>query len=104
MCRRVFKLVLFSMIFPKAVDCGQISAPVNGSITGDKSTYPSYVDIYCDQGFVLRGSHRRKCQANGQWNGTDASCAGNKPEYHNNLLHHLLQLDFYNLERSGKQS
>lgn len=59
----------------EAVDCGQISAPVNGSITGDKSTYPSYVDIYCDQGFILRGSHRRKCQANGQWNGTDASCA-----------------------------
>ncbi|XP_073244022.1 protein lev-9-like [Porites lutea] len=73
----------------EAVDCGQISAPVNGSITGDKSTYPNYVDIYCGQGFILRGSHRRKCQANGQWNGTEASCVGNKPEYHNNLLHHL---------------
>ena len=92
----MFKLVLFFMIISKAVDCGQISAPVNGSIIGDKSTYPNYVDIYCDQGFILRGSHRRKCQANGQWNESDASCVGNKPEYHNNLLYHLIQLDFYN--------
>ena len=54
---------------------------MNGSLTVEETTYPSQVEISCDEGFILRGSHRRKCQANKKWNGTDTFCDGNKHSY-----------------------
>ncbi|XP_067016814.1 sushi, von Willebrand factor type A, EGF and pentraxin domain-containing protein 1-like isoform X7 [Acropora muricata] len=58
-----------------AVDCGRLLAPGNGSLLGEQTTFPNYVEIRCDDGFVLSGSHRRNCQANRTWSGSVASCA-----------------------------
>ncbi|KAL9989269.1 hypothetical protein ACROYT_G003802 [Oculina patagonica] len=58
----------------KAVDCGKLSAPMNGSLSGEETTYPNHVQINCDEGFNLLGSHRRTCQANSKWDGNKTSC------------------------------
>ena len=61
-----------------AVDCGKLSPPLNGSVVGDKSTFPNQVEITCDKGFILRGERRRSCQANGTWGGETTVCEGSK--------------------------
>lgn len=72
-------LYLFSFHFScAAVDCGRLPAPLNGSLSGEKTTYPNHVEINCDQGFILRGSHKRTCQADGRWDGNKTLCKGNE--------------------------
>lgn len=61
----------------EAVDCGKLSTPLNGSLSGEETTYPNHVKINCDEGFILRGSHKRTCQADGKWDGNKTSCQGN---------------------------
>lgn len=70
-----------SLIFcfsDKAVDCGRLSPPMNGSLLSNETTYPNEVEISCDEGFILRGSFRRKCQADKTWSGESVFCEGNK--------------------------
>ena len=38
--------------------------------------YPNFVSHVCDEGFVLRGSPKIKCQANGTWSKTSTFCEG----------------------------
>lgn len=70
-----------SLIFcfsDKAVDCGRLSPPMNGSLLSNETTYPNEVEISCDEGFIVRGSFRRKCQADKTWSGESVFCEGNK--------------------------
>ena len=59
-----------------AVDCGGLSAPVNGSIQGSATTFPNAIEFSCDSGFLLEGSAVRKCQANATWSGKTTTCQG----------------------------
>lgn len=61
--------------FP-AKDCGPLRAPVNGSAIGNLSVFPNKVLFQCDEGFILKGSETRQCQANGLWTGNGTTCKG----------------------------
>ena len=62
--------------FHAARNCGVLDIPVNGSITGSKTTFPSKLHFSCDDGFILRGSTTRQCLTDGTWSGNDTSCEG----------------------------
>lgn len=59
-----------------AVDCGTLSAPLNGSVQGSVTTFPNVLQLGCDRGFTLEGSNVRKCQANATWSGRTTFCKG----------------------------
>ena len=59
-----------------AVDCGPLSAPKNGSFVGDSTVFPNSLLFACNLGFILDGSYRRTCQANGAWDGLETVCIG----------------------------
>ena len=48
----------------------------NGSVIGEETVYPNFVKYSCDDGFVLRGPSKIKCQANGTWSKTLSFCEG----------------------------
>ena len=51
---------------------------MNGTLMGKDTTYLNEVEINCDEGFILRGSRRRKCQADRNWSGDTTVCEGSK--------------------------
>ena len=70
--------LLLLIFFYEAVDCGKLIPPMNGSVLGEDTTYPNEVEINCDKGFILRGSHRRKCEEDRTWSGDTTVCEGDK--------------------------
>ena len=64
----------FSPILAK--DCGNLSTPLNGSVSGYETTYPNELEFKCDVGFELRGSASRRCEADGKWSGVEVTCQG----------------------------
>ena len=67
---------LFCIMFLSAVDCGKPHPLKNGSIIGENTVYPNFVAHQCDEGFILRGPPKIKCQANGTWSRTSTFCEG----------------------------
>lgn len=65
-----------------AVDCGRLSAPLNGSLQGAATTFPNTLEFSCDEGFILDGSAIRTCQANATWSGKAAICRGTMRNYY----------------------
>ena len=63
--------------FSLAKDCGVLPAPMNGSVTGEKTTYPNEIILSCDEGFIMAGPEVRKCLSTGIWSGNQTSCTGN---------------------------
>ena len=61
---------------PSANDCGKLQIPQNGSLLGNKTTFPNFVTFSCDEGFTLKGSKVRHCQANKTWTGELTYCDG----------------------------
>ncbi|XP_078580864.1 uncharacterized protein LOC144864548 [Branchiostoma floridae x Branchiostoma japonicum] len=56
-----------------AVECQELTAPVNGEMTGT-NFYPAKVHFTCDSGYVLDGSPTLSCQADATWSETVPSC------------------------------
>eukprot|EP00117_Sycon_ciliatum_P036248 scpid11835/ scgid3889/ Sushi, von Willebrand factor type A, EGF and pentraxin domain-containing protein 1 len=56
------------------VDCGTLSPPNNGQMSGTETMYRSQVRFTCSDGYILTGSMVRTCQANGLWSGQQSSC------------------------------
>lgn len=56
------------------MDCGHLSTPKNGSLSGDLTVFPNIVSFDCDPGFALDGSSKRSCQANGNWSRSPTDC------------------------------
>ena len=69
--------IIFTFV---AVNCGGLSSPMNGSISGNLTVFPNIVTFSCDPGFILRGSSIRKCQSNGTWDGYVTTCKGEVPK------------------------
>lgn len=72
----LMSIKLCSVFCALANDCGFLGVPMNGSIIGEKTSYPSSIRIICDEGFDLFGSSIRVCTSNGTWSGTNSSCEG----------------------------
>ena len=68
--------VFYFANFSAAIDCGSLSVPMNGSSSGDSTVFPNSVLFHCDPGFILSGSTKRACQANGTWSGSPTICSG----------------------------
>lgn len=66
----------FVMLFLLAVNCGRLSAPVNGTVFGEQTTFPNILQFSCDEGFTQHGATERRCQSNGTWSGNETSCEG----------------------------
>ena len=49
---------------------------MNGTVTGNKTTFPNELFFSCDDGFDLIGSTVRKCEADGMWSGEQPTCRG----------------------------
>ena len=56
------------------VTCGLLPIPSNGQRSSSQRNYNVRVDFSCIQGYILRGSSSRTCQATGQWSGTQPTC------------------------------
>ena len=81
-------VILFLFPFScEAVDCGKLAAPMNGTLFGKDTTYLNEVEIKCDEGFILRGSRRRKCQADRNWSGDTTVCEGSKRYKYNSAFY-----------------
>ena len=59
-----------------AKNCGPLTVPLNGSLTGNDTTFPNEASFSCDEGFILNGSMVRRCQADGTWSGVRTTCKG----------------------------
>ena len=75
-CFDVVLAIVAIIITFVAVNCGGLSSPMNGSISGNLTVYPNIVTFSCDPGFILRGSSIRKCKSNGTWDGYKTVCRG----------------------------
>ena len=75
-CFDVVLAIVAIIITFVAVNCGGLSSPMNGSISGNLTVYPNIVTFSCDPGFILRGSSIRKCKSNGTWDGYKTVCKG----------------------------
>ena len=75
-------MVIYSVKFTLflAVDCGPLTAPMNGSFSGNSTVFPYSVQFTCDPGFILNGSTIRTCQPNGTWSGFLTVCSGRSEE------------------------
>ena len=75
-CFEIVLIIVAIIITFVAVNCGGLSSPLNGSISGNLTVYPNIVTFSCDPGFIQRGSSVRKCQSNGTWDGYETNCEG----------------------------
>ncbi|XP_034859738.1 CUB and sushi domain-containing protein 1 [Mirounga leonina] len=58
------------------VFCGDPGTPAEGRLSGKSFTYKAEVFFQCKSPFLLVGSSRRTCQADGTWSGTQPTCIG----------------------------
>ena len=57
------------------VDCGPLTSPDNGQVDTPQGTTLNQVATYsCNNGYLLVGSMRRTCQADGMWSGNEPFC------------------------------
>ena len=63
-------------VCPKAMDCGSLTAPTNGRVTVNNTSYRGTATFSCNIGYSLIGDDFTTCTANGTWNGTDPTCEG----------------------------
>ena len=68
--------ISFFLSLAVANDCGNLSVLQNGSLFGSETTFPNVITFSCDEGFLLKGSKVRKCQANKTWTGNTTYCDG----------------------------
>ena len=66
----------FSFFHILAVFCGDPGTPAEGRLNGKSFTYRSEVSFQCRPPFILIGSSRRFCQADGTWSGIQPTCIG----------------------------
>lgn len=56
------------------VDCGGLSAPVEGMVDTDRTSFGGTASYTCNPGHTLMGDPTRSCGADGAWTGAEPSC------------------------------
>ena len=57
-------------------ECPPLKCPNHGFVNIVNNSASVAEAVYsCEEGFVLRGDHKRYCQRNGQWTGRDPHCS-----------------------------
>uniref|UniRef100_A0AC35U964 Complement factor H-like n=1 Tax=Rhabditophanes sp. KR3021 TaxID=114890 RepID=A0AC35U964_9BILA len=63
-----------SCINPNAT-CTNLADPENGHLLlTNKNSFNSIAEYFCNQGYILTGPGRRRCQANKKWSSSSPSC------------------------------
>ena len=57
-----------------AVDCGNLTNPLNGQVTLTTTTFMSTATYSCNAGYNLSGNATRTCEASGTWSDTAPTC------------------------------
>lgn len=57
-----------------SVNCGELTAPANGTVSAAKTTYGATATYACSTGYGLSSAATRSCQANGMWSGSAPAC------------------------------
>lgn len=73
---RLAERLLYHLSLHAAVDCGVLEPPLNGKVMLMGTTVGSLALYNCDLGHILLGSAMRKCDANGEWSGSEPVCGG----------------------------
>ncbi|XP_010831715.1 PREDICTED: CUB and sushi domain-containing protein 1-like [Bison bison bison] len=73
-CAHGFQLSQPAIFSSEAVFCGDPGTPAEGRLSGKSFTYRSEVFFQCKSPFLLVGSSRRVCQADGTWSGVQPTC------------------------------
>ena len=60
---------------PSQPECASLTNPDNGRVTLTGTNFGSQARYTCDRGYILNGSYRRVCQADG-WSGNETTCEG----------------------------
>jgi len=69
-------LVLIFSVPHFTTDCQALTNQLNGVVTtADGTTYLKEAEYTCNTGYLLVGSSKRVCQANGEWSGLLPTCA-----------------------------
>ena len=59
-----------------SAECLPLRCPDHGFVDIVNNSASVTEAVYsCEEGFVLRGDHKRYCQRNGQWTGRDPHCS-----------------------------
>ncbi|CAJ1070565.1 sushi domain-containing protein 2-like [Xyrichtys novacula] len=58
----------------QVISCGHLDHPENGRKNGTTYLQGAKVHFSCDEGYTLKGSAERTCQANGLWSGEQTAC------------------------------
>ena len=56
------------------VDCNALSAPANGQVSTNGTTFGETATYSCNTGYNLVGDNTRTCQATGNWSGSEPTC------------------------------
>ena len=74
----IFDLLNKLFNFYSVRHCPELTKPEYSVVncTTTDSSYQTICNISCKEGFAIKGSASRNCQANMQWDGTETSCEG----------------------------
>ena len=67
----IHSLVVYSIA---AVDCGDLSDPMNGDVQVARTTFGAVAVYECEENYDLVGSQSRICQADASWSGFRPTC------------------------------
>ena len=73
---------IYSVPAHSVFGCGDPGTPTNGqrTVSGSSTTY-YFVTYTCDEGYILQGTHIRRCLSDGQWTGSLPQCIGMSVKY-----------------------
>ena len=66
---------LITLMIP-LVDCGNLSDPVNGTVTLTGTVEGSIANYTCNEGFLPDGPMVRMCGSDGMWSAEAPECEG----------------------------
>ena len=71
---------MYFYIYVIGIDCGPLPDIDNGRVSISPDTrFLSIATYTCNLGFVIDSVQKRRCEANGDYSGSEPSCVGKSP-------------------------